>query len=468
MKKFLLISLFLWPLLGFSQFPLDRLKTAFENFEKDPQSHYGIQSICVLDAQTGKVLYAKNENIGLATASTLKTITSATALSLLGKDYRYQTQLTYTGTIDAQGVLHGDLIIEGGGDPSLGSWRFASTKEEIILQKMVAAIKQVGIRKIKGRIIGDDTLFGTQSLPSGWIWQDIGNYYGAGSGALNWRENQFDVKLKPGAQVGSPVQVLGTHPKMPYLSISNELTTGLAGSGDNAYGYLGPFAQTAYLRGTWGIGINKAAISLSSPEPAYDIAFRLKDSLESLAFGEAMMVETARRLAIANITLPQSRKIITTIESPKMSELVYWFNQKSINLYGEQMVKTIAYESGKKATTENGVKAIIDFWAAKGIDSKALKMIDGSGLSPANRVTTLAMASILFQVQKESWFPIFYESLPLYNGMKIKSGNINSVTAYAGYHTAKNGQKYVVVINTNNYNGSGISQKLFQVLNILK
>lgn len=95
-------------------------------------------------------------------------------------------------------------------------------------------------------------------------------------------------------------------------------------------------------------------------------------------------------------------------------------------------------------------------------------MIDGSGLSPGNRVTTLAMASILFQAQKEEWFSDYFKSFPEYNGMNIKSGNINDVTAYAGYYTDKNGNKYVAVININNYSGSGISKKLFQVLDALK
>ncbi len=468
MKKWLLFYLLICPILGFSQFPLERLKLAFENFEKDPQSLYGIQSICVLDAKTGKVLYAKNENIGLATASTLKTITSATALSLLGKDFRYHTTLSHSGEIDAEGTLRGNLYIHGNGDPSLGSSRFAQTHERLIMQKLVSAIQKAGIQKVQGQVIAVDTLMGTESVPAGWIWQDIGNYYGAGSSAINWRENQFDVHLRPGTKVGDQVAVLGTYPAKPYIQLVNELSTGASGSGDNAYAYIGPFTQTVYLRGTWGIGINKKAIAVSSPEPAYDLAYRLQDTLQNLGFGSSIIPTTARRLMLNNKDLAEPTKEILKIYSPSLSELVYWFNRRSINLYGEQMLKSIALAAGKKANTAEGAKVIIEYWANKGIDRKALRIIDGSGLSPANRVSSLAMASILFQVQKESWFGDFYESLPIYNGMKIKSGNISGVTAYAGYHTAKNGQKYVIVINTNNYNGSGISQKLFQVLNILK
>ncbi len=131
-------------------------------------------------------------------------------------------------------------------------------------------------------------------------------------------------------------------------------------------------------------------------------------------------------------------------------------------------MRTLAWKTGQPATTENGVTVAINYWAEKGLDKNALNFIDGSGLSPGNKVTTYAMASILYQSQKEHWFADFYESLPEYNGMKIKSGSINDVSAFAGYHTSAAGQKYVVVININNYNGSGINKKLFKVLDALK
>ena len=111
---------------------------------------------------------------------------------------------------------------------------------------------------------------------------------------------------------------------------------------------------------------------------------------------------------------------------------------------------------------------MINYWSSKGLDKNALNILDGSGLSPGTRVTTLAMANILFQVQKEDWFAAYQNSFPENNGMKLKSGSINDVSAYAGYYTDKNGNKYIAVININNYSGSGISKKLFKVLDALK
>lgn len=453
---------------SYAQFPVTKLEQAYQNLVNDEQAKYAITSLCVLDAQSGKVIFAKNENVGLATASTLKTITSATAFSILGKDFKYQTTLAYSGKITADGTLQGDLIISGSGDPTLGSWRYEQTKENVILNQWVSAIKEAGIKKITGAIIGDDSLFGTQTTPEGWIWQDMGNYYGAGGSSLSWRENQFDVKLKPGSNAGAGVNVQNFVPAMPYIKVINELKTGTTGSGDNAYAFLPPYSDLAYLRGTWGMGISKSGISLALPDPAYDAAFRLQDTLKKLNITSNAEATTARKLSLEGKTLPAISQKLATISSPDLSEIIYWFNKKSVNLYGEQLLRTIAWKLGKTPTTKNGASGVINFWAAKGIDKNALNILDGSGLSPGTRVTTSAMANILFQAQKEDWFTAYYNSLPENNGMKLKSGSINDVSAYAGYYTDNKGNKYIAVININNYNGSGISKKLFRVLDALK
>lgn len=453
---------------SYAQSTTQKLEKAYQNLKNDGQAKYAITSLCILDATTGKVIFANNENIGLAPASTLKTITSATAFYNLGKDFRYETKLSYTGNITADGTLQGDIIITGSGDPTLGSWRYEQTKENNILNQWVAAIKAAGIKKIEGSIISDDSTFGTSTIPTGWIWQDIGNYYGAGAGSICWRENQFDVHLRAGANTGTGVQIIKTVPQTPYIQLINELKTGASGTGDNAYGFLAPYTNIGYLRGTWGMGIKKTGISLSLPDAAFDAAYRLQDTLKRLNINCSKNPSSTRLLDLENKKIATEQKSLLSVYSPTLSQMVYWFNKKSINLYGEQLLKTIAFKQGKEGSTKNGAKAIIDFWADKGIDKNALNMIDGSGLSPGNRITTMAMASILFQVQKESWFSDYIHSFPENNGMTIKSGNINDVTAYAGYYTAKNGNKYIVVININNYSGSGISRKLFQVLDALK
>jgi len=463
-KKLFTILFIITYTISFAQTPAQKISKAFNNLLADPQAKYAITSICVLDANTGKQVFAKNENTGVATASTLKTITSATAFSLLGKDFHYQTTLGYSGKISADGTLNGNLIIRGGGDPTLGSWRYEHSKEGYVLNQWVSAIKAAGIKKVNGMVIGDDRAWGTQTTPEGWTWQDIGNYFGAGSSALSWRENQFDIKLKP----GSSVSVTRTVPAMPYLTIINELQPGAAGSGDNAYAFLPPLSGIAYLRGRWATDIKKTGISAALPDPAFDAAFRLQDTLGRAGISVTTPSTTTRQLAAAHLPVPELQEQLSTLTSPSLSEIVYWLNKKSVNLYAEHLLRTIAWKAGKDATAKNGAAVEINFWANKGLDKNALNIIDGSGLSPATRVTPAAMANILFQVQKEDWFPDFNMSLPDNNGMKLKSGTINDVSAFAGYYTANNGSKYVIVININNYSGGGINPKLFRVLDALK
>src|ERR1700760_2919696 len=138
------------------------LQAAFGRLQADSQCRYASVSLTVLDAKTGEKVFTANPNMGLATASTLKTITTITAFNLLGKDFQYQTQFGYSGSIAADGTLNGDLIIRGAGDPTLGSWRYSGHHENDILMQLVAAIQKEGIKKVNGHIVGDDSIFGTQ------------------------------------------------------------------------------------------------------------------------------------------------------------------------------------------------------------------------------------------------------------------------------------------------------------------
>ena len=453
-----------------SQTLKQRIENAYDGFEMDSQMKYGISSFTVLNALTGELVFAKNENIGLASASTLKTVTAATAYHVLGEDYRWETSIGYNGTISPNGILNGDLIIAGAGDPSLGSDRYDLTKSELILNKWVDAVIRSGIKNITGAIIADDRLFGTQTMPGGWTWQDMGNYYGAGPSSLTWRENQFDLIFKPGARVGEATELLGTKPKMGYLNIVNEVKTGSAGTGDNVYAYSAPYSSVIYVRGTYGIDLKKE-IAASVPDPAFDLAINIFNKLSDLGVKVEKGATTARLQSLNNQNFAPLAKIIDTHSSPNLDKIIYWFNQKSINLYGEHLLKTIAQKEGKEISTPAGVKILKRFWLDKaGIDGDALNVFDGSGLSPSNRISTMAMAQILQTIKKESWFPGFYESLPLYNNMKMKSGSISDVIAYTGYQTSADGTPLVFSFIINNYSGSSSAarQKMFTVLNTLK
>jgi len=446
------------------------LSSSYTNFEADTQLKYASNSITILDVKTGSVVFSKNENTALAPASTLKTITSTTALNLLGKNYQWETSLGYSGKITADSILNGDLIIKGSGDPTLGSDRYDQTKSSVILQRWLVAVNKAGIEKITGRVLVDDLTFGTQTIPEGWIWQDIGNYYGAGSSSLNWNENQFDFYFEPGAKIGDPVKIIKMNPVPAEVKIVNEVTTGELGSGDNVYAFSSPFSGIIYIRGTYGKDLKKT-ISASLPDPAFQAANALQNYLVKNGVTISNNPATTRMAVAQNINTNSAFVVIDTYNSPSLSEVVYWLNKKSINLYAECMLKTIAKSSDKQISTINGAETVKEFWSKKaGLDKRAINIIDGSGLSPEDRVTTMSIARVLQSARKETWFGEFLASLPENNGMKLKSGSLRNVLAYAGYFTNSKGQEFAISFIVNNYNGStsAIKQKMFKVLDELK
>ena len=466
MKKLtLLISLFIFFIFTSAQAQTlsSKLQVAFNRFSADEQLKYASASFTVLNSTNGELIFGGNQNTGLAPASTLKTITSATALALLGEDYTYKTEIYYSGAIE-NGILNGDIIISGSGDPTLGSWRWKTTSKEAVLNQVLFALQKAGIQSINGKIIADDSAWDTQSLPIGWIWQDIGNYYGAGTSALSWGENQFELNFLPGKTSGLAVKI-ANEDVYPFLNLKNELSAGNVGSGDNVYAYSAPYTSTIYLRGTYGIDLKKK-IGLSLPDPAlamaYDVfIFLQKNNMKGLDYSTSRILGQKEG---------GKKSLLTTITSPSLKEIIYWFNQKSINLYGEQLIRTLGSKFGKSASTVDGVKALRKFWEDKGIDPETLNILDGSGLSPADRVTTLTMAKVLSYAKKQKWHATYLESLPINNNLKMKSGTIGDVLAYAGYSKVDGKMPVCFSIIINNYTGSStaIRQKMFNLLNQLK
>jgi D-alanyl-D-alanine carboxypeptidase/D-alanyl-D-alanine-endopeptidase (penicillin-binding protein 4) len=448
-----------------------QLSKAIQHLERDPQLRHAIVSLCVLDAATGKMIFGHNEQIGLAPASTQKLFTGIAAFELLGNDYRFKTQLGYTGTI-VDGQLNGSLVVQGSGDPTLGSWRWQETKDSVLLRQWVQAISKAGItQKVTDGIRTIVPPFSHQAIPDGWIWQDVGNYYGAGAYALNWRENQYDLFLRSGNNPGDPVNIDSMRPRSTHFSnYINELSAGPKGSGDNAYIYL-PTARHHHplVKGTIPAGEQSFSISGAMTDPAAVLLTDLAAALRDQSIAVTPLPDAGSHVMVQHDTVT-SIKPLATHWSPVLDSIHFWFQRRSINLYGEALIKTIALEKSGFATTEAGVEIVRDFFSGTGISKAALHMIDGSGLSPQNRVTTDALVKALRYARTRPWFASFYHALPTYNGMKMKSGSIGGARAYAGYHKAGNGKEYIFAIIINNYDGSAsqVVRKMYEVLNILK
>ncbi len=448
----------------------EKLKLAVSRLEKDAQLRHGMIGFCVADANTGKLIFERNGQVGLSPASTQKIITSVTSFELLGSNYRFKTHLGYDTEIN-DGKLAGDLYIQGNGDPTLGSWRWNSTTEEAVLNRLVQILEQKRIKQIDGDIIVDDFSYTFQPIPDGWIWQDIGNYYGAGCWSLNWRENQYDLVLQSHKTVGEPTTIVKILPELPDFKLFNLIDAAKKNSGDNGYIYASPFSQFGFTTGTIPVDEKSFTISGSMPRPALQFSRALEQKLKAKGISVSGKIKLSSDDIVAGQPLRRAALKLDSISSPGLDSINYWFMRKSINLYGEALAKALSFPKERfHATTEKGIDMIKDFWSGRGIEKSALNIIDGSGLSPQNRVTTHALVQVLHYAKTRPWYKSFYLSLPEYNGMKIKSGSIGGARSFAGYHVSSAGKEYVFAIIVNNYDGSSgeMVKKMYKVLDVLK
>jgi D-alanyl-D-alanine carboxypeptidase/D-alanyl-D-alanine-endopeptidase (penicillin-binding protein 4) len=461
-KKIVLLFFLIYSANSFAQNAEKQFNNAFKKMTEDPTFEHATISLYVINTMTGKPVTDVNSEVGVAPASCQKVITASTSFALLGHDYSYKTTIGYTGNI-VNGVLNGNLILKGSGDPTLGSWRYDATKEENVIADFKNAILQAGIHEITGHVFADESLWDDEATPNGWVWQDIGNYYGAGARALNWRENQYDLYLHSGKNIGDPVEIAGTKPAfVAGLNLKSKVTSAAKGTGDNNYIYLPLNDPWGYVRGTTPVDENHFTISGAMPHPALQLALTLEAALKN------QPIEKVAADYPANYHL-QTSKVFYTYNSPVLDSIIFPFLRRSINLYGEALIKTLAYKFTNVGATDSGVNVIQKFWKDKGIEPYAINIVDGSGLSPSNRVTTKSLVTVMEYARKQSWFPSFYDALPTISGFKMKSGSINGVISYTGYLKGKDNSQYTFSFVINNYDGSGneVRRKMWKLLGIL-
>jgi serine-type D-Ala-D-Ala carboxypeptidase/endopeptidase (penicillin-binding protein 4) len=376
-------------------------------------------SFYAVDMLTGEVLADENSDKSLLPASCMKLVTTAAAFELLGPETTFKTMLSYDGYIDEEGTLYGNLYVVGGGDPCLGSDRIEGAlgaKEQVAL--WTAKVKEKGIKKIMGSLIGDSSFWEEELAGSGWLWEDLGNYYGAGASALSFHENMYFLTFKPGEKEGDPTEVFAISPQMPRLSLKNAVKTGALGSGDRAVIYGSELSFEQCVRGTIPMGKELFSIKGAMPNPSLVV----EDLLEASLKEEGVLV-------LGQKISPQKREEIHETVSPTVSEIIYKTNQLSQNLYAEHLLKAMG-----EGRTSLGRKAASKFLSSLGVALDGFYMDDGSGLSRKNLATTKQLVGVLKGMKQSEFFSEFLLSLPEYKGgIRAKSGSISGVKGYAGY-----------------------------------
>ena len=425
-------------------------------------------SLVVKDVQEGRTVYSYDTDRLQSPASVLKTVATATALEILGEDYRYPTTLEYDGILE-NGTLEGNLYIKGSGDPSLGSSHFAPGQNKF-LSTWIAALQKAGIKHITGSVISDESIFDTEGVSIKWLREDMGNYYAPGSYGISIFDNMYKLSLQTGAAGTRPV-LKGTEPDIPFIRFKNYLKAAPVSS-DSAYIIGAPLDDVRYLYGV--LPANREAYVLKGdiPDPALYLARYLTDQLQQKGIRVDGSPSCYRIEVEENRWKKGERKEIVTTYSPTLREIASVCNHVSHNLYADALVKTVGLQYKPRrnemiSSFGRGVQVVKEYWEKKGLDVFPLRMNDGSGLAPADKVSAGFMGELLVYMATESAVSdAFIASLPqagiegsvrnflkgskLQGKARLKSGGITGVRSYDGYIT-KDGKTYAVAVFSNNY-----------------
>ncbi len=440
-----------------SQSDFDR---AFGKWLKDTKYDTAQLSIAVRDINADSMLFAFNEFNVLTPASIHKLYSTGFALGRLSPMERFETRLLYTGAIQ-DSTLKGNVIVLGGGDMTLGSRYFGDRN---IYGTWAESVQKLGIKSIEGGVIADASHFSYDIIPSTWSEKDIGNYYATGNSGLSVYDNLFEIYFSTG-KVGTEASLDSIKPVMPYVKVFGTVKAAKS-SRDNCYIYGGPYVFQRKLTGS--IPANRAAFMVkgSIPDPAYHVAMEFQKELAKSGI-KLFKPATTRRILEMNNAFPEGEStFITEFEGVPLDSIIYHTNQKSINLFAEQLMLHTALESTNVRGYPEACARMKSHLRRNGVDTVGLRIFDGSGLSKENKTNAAQMNQWLSSMTRSPHFKVFERSLPVAGRsgslksmlvdtevegkLKAKSGSMKEVRAYAGYLTTERGTSlaFAFIINS--------------------
>ncbi|MBI5242289.1 MAG: D-alanyl-D-alanine carboxypeptidase/D-alanyl-D-alanine-endopeptidase [Elusimicrobia bacterium] len=424
--------------------------------------------VSVRFADTGERVAAYSAERNLVPASAVKLLATAAAWSALGQDHRFKTRVYRTAPVGPDGALRGDLVLAGGGDPTLGSTLVKGSQSmEEVFETWIKKIRESGIKRIEGGIVADSRLYAGLPVPGSWPWEDIGNYYAASADALSINDNLYKIYFAPGAREGENARLLRTEPDVPGMKFINLIKTGPEGSGDNGYVFSGPGQYTATLRGTVPAGPKEFSIKGSLPEPALFAAQAFKRRLEGGGIpvsGEPKLAEGPARYG--------PDQLLAEAVSPHLKDIITLTHKRSFNLYAELLARALALKRGRPGTLQEGLEAVKDFLRGAGISVSGVRLFDACGLSRSNQVKAETLTGVLAFMAKRKDFDSWRDSLvfpgdvdaaghirrfakgALEGKLWIKSGSLNGVRGYSGYLMTRAGRLLAFTFIVNNYSCS--------------
>ena len=429
----------------------DQIKDTVDKALLHPYMAHGVQAVLIQSMDTGKVIYDHNGDMNLIPASNMKLIAMSSALDLLGADYKMTTSLYATANPNADGVIKGDLVLVGRGDSILKIDH---------LQQMIDKLKAMGVKSIKGNIVGDDTWFDEQRLAPGWAWDDEQYYDCSQPSGLNVNENLVEVYIRPGAKVGDPA-VVEINPGTGFMTIKNECITGPAGSSCNADATRIHETNTIRAYGNIPLGYKSTTPveTLSMDQPTLFVTTIFKELLQKN--GIKVKGQPIRG------TKPEKAILIASHDSPPLGEVVHILGKPSDNFMSECLLKTIGKEIKGTGSWSAGIQVEKEWLKGIGADLSQIFICDSSGQSRCDLISPHNLVVILNHVYHTKYYDILSNSLPIagvdshlqyrmlgtpaVNNVKAKTGYIPQVCSLSGYCKTLAGENMAVSVIQNNH-----------------
>lgn len=435
-------------------------QSALQQFVNNPALRHASIGVQVVDLKSGETIVSHDEQKSLTPASIAKVITTATALEVLGDDFRYETRVA----IDSNNPNR--ILVIGSGDPTLASSVFETNPNAFFLNVASVAKRELNSDK-EYEIVVVDNLFGYEGVSPEWTWIDLGNYYAAGSYGISVYDNSYKLffdTTTPNATITR------TEPEMKDITFSNFVTLNTTGS-DNGYIYGVPFSNERIVRGNIPSGKKDFSIKGDIPNPGLFLGNTIADYLASSGF-KISNVTTSYDYYESGQTLTYNvGKVLHTYMSPPLDEIIKEVNVASNNHFSEHLIRTIGAMDGPNDNSlQTGIDFVHNYWNQKGIATTSLSLYDGSGLAPKNAFSCQFLTDILvYMFNNSEYSKSFINSLPKagvegtlkmflrnskYQSKVIgKSGSIGGVHCYSGY--LLDGKKqYAFTVMVNKFNGT--------------
>lgn len=408
------------------------LDTAFRDWSADPELAAAAIGFCLLDENGEPVFASPLAATALCPASALKTVTTATALELLGQDFLFTTMLSSDVTITGDGVLDGDLRLSGSGDPTFSSADLKALADEVI---------KAGLKQVNGKLEIDGADFRGPPVSDHWNWGDIGNAYGAGAYGFNLDHNRIVLRFDPAAVEGQPAALLNPEVATKDTRWINEVVTGPPGTGDQVVIYSEPQGRTITLRGSVPSGESNFAVNGALPDPPARVRELFEAKLKA-----AGVKFLGRKIPLRSQVAP-----LAFHDSKPLPEIIDHLHKVSDNLEAQCLFQTIGLQKG---TDPDPAYAIRRHWQSRGVEFKGLRLIDGSGLARANMIRPLDLAKVNHLARRGPHGDRFRQSLTAYLDGKVRSklGAMSGVRTEVGFITMNDGRELTFCLMANGLN----------------